>query len=81
MIDTGSVVSAVPPSPHERQHPDAKDCFLHAANGSIIKTFGTRMDTFTIMGRRCTHMMIVADVTCPILGIDFFLMAMESFCD
>ena len=30
------------------------------------------MVTFTIMGRRCTHMIIVADVTCPILGIDVF---------
>ena len=78
MTDSGSVVSVVPPSPHERQHTDAKECFLHAANGSITKTFGTKMDMFTIMGRRCTHMMIVADVTCQIFGIDFFS---ESFCD
>ena len=36
------------------------------------KTFGTRMDTLTIMGRRCTHMMIVANITRPIFGIDIF---------
>ena len=40
ILDSGSIVSVVPPSTHERQHPDTNKCFFHAANGSIIKHLG-----------------------------------------
>jgi hypothetical protein len=70
MIDSGSVVSVVPSNKGEISTED--DFNLYAANGTSIKTYGTRMDEFYIMGRRCKHRMIVADVTRPILGIDFF---------
>ena len=72
MIDSGSVVSVVPPKKEERDCPDQSSLNLHAANGTAIKTYGTRVDEFSIMGRRCKHRMIVADVTQPILGTDFF---------
>lgn len=72
MIDSGSVVSVVPPTAEERRSPDHQSRHLHAANGTTIKTFGTRIDEFSIMGRRCRHSMIIADVQHPILGTDFF---------
>ena len=72
MINSGSVVSVVPPTPEERQTHDTEQRHLHAANGSLIKTFGTRFNKFEIMGRQCCHNMIIADVKCPILGTDFF---------
>ena len=50
MIDSGSVVSVVPPNPEERQAHDTAQCHLDAANGSLIKTFGTRINKFMIMG-------------------------------
>ena len=72
MINSGSVVSVVPPTSEERQTHDTEQRHLHAANGSLIKTFGTRFNKFEIMGRQCCHNMIIADVKCPILGTDFF---------
>ena len=41
MIDSGSVVSVVPPTPEERQAHDTEQRHLHAAIGNLIKTFGT----------------------------------------
>ena len=72
MIDSGSVVSVVLPTPEDRQAHEAEQRHLHAANGSLINTFGTRINKFVIMGRQCCHSMIIADVMCPILGTDFF---------
>ena len=72
MIDSGSVVSVVPPMQTELKNPCHKSLNLHAANGTIIETYGTRVDEFDIMGRRCKHRMIVANVSQPILGTDFF---------
>ena len=72
MIDSGSIVSVVPPKQTEQKDPYHKSLHLHAANGTIIETYGTRLEEFEIMGRRCKHRMIVANVSQPILGTDFF---------
>ena len=71
MIDSGSVVSVVPPTHEERHAHDTEQRHLHAANDSLIKTFGTRFNKFVFMGRQCCHNMIIADVMCSILGTDF----------
>ena len=39
---------------------------------TIIETYGTRLEEFEIMGRRCKHRMIVTNVSQPILGTDVF---------
>lgn len=72
LIDSGSTVSVVPPSCNDRHQTNDILPPLFAANGSAIKTFGTRIEHFKIMGRQCSHTMIIGDVICPILGIDFF---------
>ena len=72
MIDSGSIVSVVPPKQTEQKDPYHKSLNLHAANGTITETYGTRLEEFEIMGRRCKHRMIVANVSQPILGTDFF---------
>ena len=72
LIDSGSVVSVVPPKPTDLENPDQNTLNLHAANDTTIKTYGTRVVEFYIMGRRCKHCMIIANVTQPILGTDFF---------
>ena len=72
LIDFDSILSVVPPTQNERQHPDPPSHFLHAANGSLIKTYGERTETFRILGYLCKHQMTVADITTPILRLDFF---------
>ncbi len=72
MIDCGSVVFVVPPKQIDLKNSDNDSFNLHAANGTIIKTYGTKVEEFEIMGRRCKHRMIVANVLQPILGTDFF---------
>ena len=72
LIDSGSILSVVPPTQNERNHPDPPSHFLHAANGSLIKNYGKRTETFRILGYSCKDQMTVADVTTPILGFDFF---------
>ena len=81
MIDSGSVVSVIPPGPTDQKSSDHKLLNLHAANGTVIETYGTKVDEFHIMGHRCKHRMIVANVSQPILGTDFFLRRRrQSFC-
>ena len=75
LIDSGSVVSVVPSKQSDRDTKPVDEVApltLHAANGTLIETYGTRVEEFYIMGRRCTHRMIIANVKQPILGTDFF---------
>ena len=46
---------------------------LVAANGSLIRTWGTKKISITIGKRVFTHSVQLADVTRPILGADFFV--------
>ena len=49
-------------------HPSA---LLEAANGSTIHTYGDKVMTLSINGRKYVFKFIVADVTQPLLGADF----------
>lgn len=68
LIDTGSVISAIPPS---TPRPPASSYVLFAANGSKIATYGRRTLTLHLMFRRpITWTFFIADVTVPIIGAD-----------
>jgi len=71
MVDTGADVSAIPPTPDDRRSPDPQFS-LHAANRSIIPTFGRRTLTVDIgLHRTFEWVFVVADVPHPIIGADF----------
>ncbi|PAA57175.1 hypothetical protein BOX15_Mlig016814g2 [Macrostomum lignano] len=70
LVDTGAEVSIFPV--------DGSDARLHtpgpplfAANGSLIRTFGTRQLTLDLGIRRCSWPFILAEVSRPLIGADF----------
>ena len=70
LIDTGSEVSAIPPSPAERRSPDALT--LMAVNDTPIRTYGKRSLTLNLgLRKSLPWIFILADVQQPILGADF----------
>lgn len=71
LVDCGSAVSVLPPTPEEKRSPSPTEHNLSAANGQSLRTFGRRSAHFIFLGRPCSHDMIVADVVHPILGMDF----------
>ena len=71
LIDTGSEVSVIPPSPSTRRLPPDK-LMLTAVNDTPIPTFGKRSLTLDLGLRRpFPWVFIVADVQRPIIGADF----------
>lgn len=70
LIDTGAEVSLVPASPadHRTAAPSAP---LVAANGTEIKTYGTRHIPLQFGNKRFKGSVIIADVNQAILGADF----------
>ena len=70
LVDTGALVSVFPASGLDTRshHPSA---LLEAANGSTIHTYGDKVMTLSINGRKYVWKFIVADVTQPLLGADF----------
>ena len=69
LIDTGADVSVIPPTPSMRQSPS--DLILSAANGTQIKTYGTRLLTLDLGLRRIFRwQFLIADVSKPIIGAD-----------
>ena len=71
LVDTGSEVSTIPPSPADRRRsPD--NLTLMAVNDTPIRTFGKRSLTLNLgLRRSLPWIFIVADVQKPILGADF----------
>lgn len=70
LIDTGADVSAVPKRFSDRTKPDG--LVLFAANGTQIPTYGTKLLTLNLnLRRNFSWPFIVADVTQPIIGVDF----------
>lgn len=71
LIDTGSDVSIVPASKKDRnQGPSSFQ--LHAANGTVIKTYDSRYVTTDLgLRRQFRWQFVVADVSVPIIGADF----------
>ena len=71
LIDTGAEVSVIPPTSKERSRPRPTRTGLVAANGSPIKSFGTRQSTIKINNQLYSWRFHIADVQQSILGADF----------
>ena len=69
LVDTGSSLSIVPPRRSDSIHNSSQR--LVAANGSPIKSFGTRRMELVLGLQKYTWRFIIADVTQPIIGSDF----------
>ena len=68
LVDTGAEVSILPPTQPDLSKPPGLN--LIAANGSRIKSFGTRQMTIQIDNTKYTWRFHVADVQKSILGAD-----------
>ena len=69
LVDTGSALSIVPPSRSDRNQNGNQR--LVAANGTPIKSFGTRRMELRLGLQKYSWKFIIADVTQPIIGGDF----------
>ncbi len=71
LVDTGSEVSVIPPTPTDRRRsPDSLT--LMAVNDTPIRTYGKRSLTLNLgLRRSLPWIFIIADVQKPILGADF----------
>merc|ERR1712051_232485 len=69
LVDTGAEVSVIPPTADDRSRPSRMN--LIAANGSRIKSFGTRQRPIKINNHQYDWKFHVADVQQSILGADF----------
>ena len=70
LVDTGALVSVFPASGLDT-HSHRPSALLEAANGSTIHTYGDKVMTLSINGRKYVWKFTVADVTQPLLGADF----------
>ena len=68
-MDTGSALSVLPPGIAKATRPTNQP--LIAANGTPIKSFGTRQIELQLGLQKYTWRFIVAEVTQPIMGADF----------
>ena len=71
LVDTGAEVSVVPATSSELRS-GLPGVSLRAANGTPIRTYGSRKVSLSINGRLYSWPFIVADVDKPLLGADFF---------
>lgn len=70
LIDTGADISVIPPTSREKGNTSGL-YKLYAANGSQIKTYGSKSITLNLGLRRPIRwMFIIADVQSPIIGSD-----------
>lgn len=70
LVDTGAEVSIFPASGTDaRTHPPGPPLF--AANGSPIRTFGSRTLSLDLGIKTCTWPFILAEVSRPLIGADF----------
>lgn len=71
LVDTGADISVIPPSFYERQN-HSTDMMLTAANGSNIRTYGSKVMKLDLGLRRpFSWIFTIADVASPIIGADF----------
>ena len=71
MIDSGSDISAIPPTPSQRRAPN-RTFTLQAVNNTSITTYGVRSLCLDLGLRRdFNFVFVIADVPKPILGADF----------
>ena len=70
LIDTGSEVCVIPPSPKDKSSKAKTELF--AANKSPIATYGQRLISLDLdLKREFNWTFYIADVSCPIIGADF----------
>ena len=69
LCDSGSQVSAYPPEPGDKPIPNR---FLKAANGTLIKCYGSKEMVIKLGRKEIKFNIIKADIESPILGWDFF---------
>ena len=69
LVDTGAQLSIIPPRRCDKLCPSAT--VLIAANGSTIKTYGTRVLRLQLNTTIFPWEFIIADVNKPLLGADF----------
>ena len=70
LVDTGALVSVLSASGLDTSS-HCPSALLEAANGSTIHTYGDKLMTLSINGRKYVWKFTVADVTQPLLGADF----------
>lgn len=68
LVDTGAQISVFPASSQDRRMRDGEP--LVAANGTKIRTFGTRTILLDLGFRKFSWPFILADVQRPMLGAD-----------
>ena len=73
LVDTGALASVFPASKTDHKFPNStpSPIALTAANGTAIRTYGTRELRLRFNGHPYTWKFIVADVSQPLLGADF----------
>lgn len=70
LVDTGAEISVLPPTgPERRANPSDKT--LVAANGTKIRTYGSRSISMAFPSGRFNWKFVLADVARPLLGADF----------
>lgn len=70
LIDTGADISVIPPTSQEKKKAPCQ-FKLFAANGSEIKTYGSKKVTLDLGLRRpISWIFVIADVQSPIIGSD-----------
>ena len=72
LVDTGAEFSILPASLEDKRRHDPTEV-LEAANGSSVPVYGRRTVTMNFgSGRSFSHEFLLAGVTKPLLGVDFF---------
>ena len=71
LADSGADVSVFPATESDKLASDGS-CSLRAANGTGIMTYGTSTRHLDFPGANLKHKFVLADVTRPLLGADFF---------
>ena len=70
LIDTGARVSVFPATGADTRSGNSGPK-LEAANGTVIRSYGTRNITLSLDGRLFNWTFVIANVTQPLLGADF----------
>ena len=72
LVDTGAEYSILPASHEDKRRQEPVEA-LEAANGSSVPVYGRRTVALNFgQGRLFHHTFLLAEVTKPLLGVDFF---------
>ena len=73
LLDSGADISVLPKSVlRDKKISDSQGFVLVAANGTKIKTFGSKLLLLSLgLRRKFHHSFVIADVEYPIIGADF----------